>query len=87
MLPASPLKLRRVEIGFSQLDLSRAAGISREQISKIESGKADPRLSTLEALARALECPLANLAPLNDKREAINLPLSKIGQDGPTDGT
>lgn len=81
----SPLKVLRVSQGLSQLDLAELAGISREQISKIEGGKVDPRVSTLFTLARALQCDVAQV--FHDEREATNLPDAKIGQDGPTNGT
>lgn len=64
----SPLKLKRVAEGLSQLELAELAGISREQISKIEGGKVDPRVSTLTTLAIALRCaPAEFVAPTNSE--------------------
>jgi transcriptional regulator with XRE-family HTH domain len=40
--------------GLSQAELAKRAGLSREYINKIEAGKYDPPLSTINALAEAL---------------------------------
>ena len=42
--------------GMTQVDLAEASGISRSQISKIESGTEWPRAATVMRLLRALEC-------------------------------
>jgi len=46
-------KLRR-EKGLSQAALAERADLSREYVNKIEAGKYDPPLSTINALAKAL---------------------------------
>jgi transcriptional regulator with XRE-family HTH domain len=46
-------KLRR-EKGLSQAALADRADLSREYVNKIEAGKYDPPLSTINALAKAL---------------------------------
>jgi transcriptional regulator with XRE-family HTH domain len=53
-------KLRR-EKGLSQATLANRAGLSREYVNKIEAGKYDPPLSTLNALAKALRVKPARL--------------------------
>ena len=40
--------------GLSQAEVAKRAGLSREYINKIEAGKYDPSLSTINALAAAL---------------------------------
>lgn len=52
---ASMLKQVRERKGLSQRDLSRTSGVPQGQISKIENGAVDLRVSSLLALARALE--------------------------------
>jgi transcriptional regulator with XRE-family HTH domain len=52
------LKTARETNGLSQRDLSAKAGVPQSHISKIESGGADIRLSSLIELARALELEL-----------------------------
>lgn len=48
------LKSARQEKGLSQRALSLKTGIQQTQISRIESGQADLRVSTLVELARSL---------------------------------
>lgn len=45
---------RRVELGLSQDSLGRAAGSKQSKISEIELMKGDPRLSTLNRIARQI---------------------------------
>ncbi len=49
------LKAARQERNLSQRSLSRKTGIQQTQISRIESGQADLRVSTLVELARSLD--------------------------------
>ena len=52
---AKALKAARINKGLSQRALSQRAGLPQAQISKIEGGAVDLRLSSLIALARALD--------------------------------
>jgi transcriptional regulator with XRE-family HTH domain len=61
------LREARVAKSWSQRDLSEHAGIPQAHISRIESGAVDPKVSTLQDLARALDLELM-LAP----RAALN---------------
>ena len=55
------LKRIRIEKGFSQEKLALKSRISRATISKIESGEeVEVKVSTLKALAQALECSVAD---------------------------
>lgn len=58
------LAARRKQLGLSQSELGRRAGLTPSQVSRIESGAATPKLASLEALAGALEAALV-LAPLD----------------------
>ena len=49
----------RVKAGFSQQKLSRITGIDQADISKIESGRANPSISTLDRIASALGAKLS----------------------------
>ena len=56
----SPLALfsvqRRAELGFNQVDLAQASGISSGTIASIESGHSQaPKADTLEKLAKGLK--------------------------------
>lgn len=51
------LKHRRLELGLKQEDMQLRAGISRQQYQQLES-KGNPRLSTLELVAKGLSSEL-----------------------------
>ncbi len=52
---AESLREAREARGFSQHELSTLAGVPQAQISRIEAGAVDPRISSLVALAHALD--------------------------------
>ena len=58
---AMRLKVLRERRGLSQAALAAKAGISREYLARLETARQDPRLSTLEKLARALGVSVATL--------------------------
>lgn len=65
-LPAFAATLRE-ERGLSQDALSRLAGdLGRNTIHKLESGDTDPRLTTIQRLARALRVPPRALVETDD---------------------
>lgn len=47
--------------GLTQQDLADKAGLSREYISRIEAGRQDPTVGTLEKIAKALKVKLVEL--------------------------
>lgn len=47
------IKKLRIKSGMSQSELAKKAGVSQAHIAKIETGKVDPRFSTVK---RILEC-------------------------------
>ncbi|WP_406662297.1 CBS domain-containing protein [Methanolobus sp. ZRKC3] len=49
------LKRKRMELGLTQSDLARSAGVSQPLIARIESGDVDPRLSTLRKIIEVFE--------------------------------
>jgi DNA-binding XRE family transcriptional regulator len=51
----SRLKELRERNLLTQVELGAAAGVSRDQVSRIERDEVDPRFSTIRKLARALE--------------------------------
>jgi len=80
--PPTPLRLRRLTLGLRQVDLAELSGVSREQIVRLEVEECSPTLRTAGKLANALRCDLTEIFPLNDERQATNLPSSKSrGQD------
>ena len=58
---AMRLKRTRKAQGLSQYALAKKAGISREYVRKLETGKYDPTVGTLQRLAKALGVPVTEL--------------------------
>lgn len=58
-----PQNIRRVRAsrGLSQGDVATKAGLSRNAYRSIETGQAEPRVSSLQGIARALDVPLPEL--------------------------
>src|SRR4051794_35604665 len=56
------LRRRRAELGMSQAELARAAGIGVRQIARYEAGEQQPVLPVAAALADALDVSLNRLA-------------------------
>jgi len=54
---AQYVKLRK-KLGYTQEDISKATGIARPNIARIESGKNTPTLEVLTKLAGALDMEL-----------------------------
>jgi transcriptional regulator with XRE-family HTH domain len=55
------LKALRERRGLTQEQLSEKSGIGRSHLARLETGKQDPTLSTLEKLAKALGVKVARL--------------------------
>jgi predicted transcriptional regulator len=53
MSPITDLVHRRQALGLSQRAVADRAGLTQTYLSKIERGKLDPRLSTVQEIARA----------------------------------
>ena len=51
----------REAIGIKKIELSRRSGLSRSEITLIESGQRQPRLSTLTKIAKGLGLKLKDL--------------------------
>ncbi len=57
----SALKDLRLKFGFSARQLAETSGVSAAMISRIENGQVSPSISTLDALASALQVPMVSL--------------------------
>lgn len=55
------IKLFRTNKGISQKEIALSIGIDQAQYSRIENGKVEPTLSSLEKIADALEIKIAEL--------------------------
>jgi transcriptional regulator with XRE-family HTH domain len=55
------LRARRVALGRTLADVAEQSGLSLPYVSNLERGRGNPTLEALQALAKALEVPLASL--------------------------
>ena len=55
------LRAARGKREWTQEELSERSGVQAGEISRIEAGKRDPRVSTVEKLARAIGVPPGRL--------------------------
>lgn len=55
------MKVRRVQLGFSQAGLAHQIGVSRQTIVLIEAEKYNPSLKLCLAICHALQCTLNDL--------------------------
>jgi XRE family transcriptional regulator, regulator of sulfur utilization len=55
------IKQRREAKGLSQEVLAKRARISREYVNRLEAGRYDPTIGTLQRLAKALGVPVTEL--------------------------
>lgn len=55
------IRTLRLRAGVTQVELARRVGCGQSTLSDIESGKTDPSQKRLEAIARALNVPIASL--------------------------
>lgn len=74
------IKTRRVALALKQHDMMLRVGISRQQYQRLES-KGNPRLDTLELIAKGLKSELL-LIP----QEKINAVLALLAEDSTTPG-
>ena len=79
--PGDSVRERRIELGWTQAELSEHSGISQADISRIENGRLDPRWSTIHRLSAALEAgaatPSRSLANGNRRRPRAPKPGQK----------
>lgn len=55
------MRARRAALGLSQADLASAAGLSRQQVSAVESGRHSPSVTAALALGRVLDSSVEEL--------------------------
>ncbi|MBB2890510.1 helix-turn-helix domain-containing protein [Flexivirga oryzae] len=55
------IRLRREQRGMSAAELARRSNLSKATLSSLESGRSNPTIDTLDAVAIALGIPLADL--------------------------
>jgi DNA-binding XRE family transcriptional regulator len=55
LITPGQIRAGRALIGWTQVDLAKASGVSEITIKKIERAKSDPRISTIGAIQRAFD--------------------------------
>lgn len=55
------LRAARKRLGLTQEEVAERSGVQAGEVSRIERGKRDPQVSTLERLAEAVEVPPGRL--------------------------
>jgi transcriptional regulator with XRE-family HTH domain len=55
------LRAARKKLGLTQEQVSERSGVQAGEVSRIERGKRDPQVSTVEKLAAAVELPPGRL--------------------------
>ena len=77
------LRLARQARGFSQYQLARMAGVSRQAVSAVEAGLSDPSLRVALTLARALGLTVEELfGPAMPEPSVPVHPLAPLGGEG-----
>lgn len=68
--------------GVTQQDLADRIGMNRVSVSRLLSEKNDLRISTIEKIANAIGCPVAELFDKQNKEDAISDFIALIKQGG-----
>jgi transcriptional regulator with XRE-family HTH domain len=68
---AANVRALRLDAGLTLNDLASAAGLGKSTLAQIESGKANPSVETLWAIAAALKVPFARL--VEEDRTALRV--------------
>jgi transcriptional regulator with XRE-family HTH domain len=68
---ASNVRSLRLDAGLTLADLSSAAGLGKSTLAQLESGKANPSVETLWAIAAALRVPFARI--VEEDRAALRV--------------
>lgn len=67
-------RLREIK-NLSQKEICAASGLPQGQYSRIENGKVEPSVTTLEKLAKVFEVSISEFFKSNEINEELNLPL------------
>jgi len=77
----SRIRVIRMGCGLTLNELARLTGISAPALSSIETGKRDPRLTTLAKIASALRVSVAGLVPTRGENADSGQGVSGQGYD------
>lgn len=79
MLVGAQIRALRTTLGMKLSDLASASGLSQGMLSKVENGQTSPSLATLQALAHALNMPLASFFTRFDQKSDATFVKSGTG--------
>jgi transcriptional regulator with XRE-family HTH domain len=68
---AANVRALRMDAGLTLVDLAAAAGLGKSTLAQIESGRANPSVETLWAIAAALRVPFARI--VEEERSALRV--------------
>jgi len=74
-LLAKNIKRFRELKNISQKEVCASSGVLQGQYSRIENGKVEPSVSTLDKLAKVFEVSISEFFKSTDMNEDVNLPL------------
>ncbi|WP_321417071.1 CBS domain-containing protein [uncultured Methanomethylovorans sp.] len=77
------IRQKRNELGLTQSELAKRAGVSQPLIARIEAGDVDPRLSTLKRILNAFDASEEESHVL--ARNLMNTKVISISADEPVD--
>jgi len=78
-LVGAQIRALRTALGMTISDLASGAGVSPGMLSKVETGQTSPSLSTLSALASAMNMPLASFFTKFDQKSEATFVKSGHG--------
>lgn len=70
-----------IKYGVTQQDLADRMGMNRVSVSRLLSEKNDLRISTIEKIAKAIGCPMAELFEIS-KKNNVSAFIALIKQGG-----
>lgn len=66
---AQNVKALRTHRNWTQIELAHRSGLTQAQISRVEDGHDNLKIRTLRDLARAFECSVPDLLPVEDRKK------------------
>lgn len=75
----------RARRGRTRRQLAVDSGISERYLAQIEGGYGNPSLTVLKAVADALDSPITELLPLNDRHARLNRILDLVNRLAPSE--
>lgn len=75
------IRVRRLELGLTQRALSERCGIAEPTLRRYEAGKLNPKLSTCQKIATALEVPVVYLLDASPETQKIATEVDQMIKD------